>query len=78
MLLKARTQDFNEKDLDVADPAVLAQIADELQVMSKSEASAFLASDEGNEELDRDLEMTRHLGIEARRPVCLAAGWPGS
>lgn len=48
---------------------MLARIAGEVKIMSEEDARAFLAGDEGCYELDRDLEMTKHLGIEVRRPT---------
>jgi predicted DsbA family dithiol-disulfide isomerase len=57
-------QGVNEEAIDVADPETLSQYAEDVGAMSKAEALSFLKSDEGNYELDHELELGKRLGIE--------------
>lgn len=58
-------QGFNEEALDVADPQILSRLAEEVDAMSVEEAKTFLASDELEYELEKELEKPQHLGIDS-------------
>lgn len=48
----------------MGDPAVLARLASDVEVLSESDAQAYLESDDGNYELDRELLWPKFNGIE--------------